>query len=79
MVYTENSASESSGEALVSYCFMSDGSPTKVTVAKGAEGTMSWANVRAREFFYATPMNGGWADARPTQAGATLADADKGD
>jgi hypothetical protein len=52
--------------ALVTYCFMSNGSPTKVIVGEGTEADMGWAESRAREFFYATPANDGQNDPKMT-------------
>ena len=57
-VYAANSFRAGTGPALVTYCFMSDGSPTKVIVGEGVEADMGWAEPRAREFFCATPANG---------------------
>jgi hypothetical protein len=51
-----------SSPALITYCFMSDGSPTKVIVGEGIEADMAWAESRAQEFFYATPANDGQTD-----------------
>ena len=59
MVWLAASYRAGTGPALVTYCFMSDGSPTKVKVSKGDEADMGWAESRAREFFYATPANDG--------------------
>jgi hypothetical protein len=57
-VYAASSYRAGTGPAIVTYCFMSDRSPTKVIVAEGVEADMGWAAPRAREFFYATPANG---------------------
>jgi hypothetical protein len=56
-VHAANKYRDGTGRPLVTYCFMSDGSPTKVTVEKGVERDMAWAEPRAREFFEATPAN----------------------
>jgi hypothetical protein len=42
---------------LITYVYMSDGSPTKVILGKGVKADMSWTERRASEFFYATPAN----------------------
>jgi hypothetical protein len=55
MVYAANSYRNGTGPFLVTYCFMSDGSPTKVTVGEGVEADLAWAGPRARELFDATP------------------------
>jgi hypothetical protein len=57
MVYAANSYRDGSGPALVSYCFISDGSPTRVQVAACVGADMGWAEPRAREFYDATPAN----------------------
>lgn len=56
-VYAANSYRDGTGPQLVSYVFMSDGSPTKVLFRQGVEGDIGWAEPRVREFFYAIPTN----------------------
>src|SRR5262249_14339273 len=57
MVHEADNYRDGTGSELVSYCFMSDGSPTKVRVGKGVKADMGWAESRVREFFYAIPVN----------------------
>jgi hypothetical protein len=57
MVYGATSYRDGTGPSLITYCFMSDGSPTKVTVDQGAEAYLAWTGPRARELFDAVPAN----------------------
>ena len=56
-VYAENIYDAGDGSELVSYVFMSDGSPTRVALQEGVKRDMRWAEPRAREFFDAAPPN----------------------
>jgi hypothetical protein len=48
---------DNSSTSLVTWVFRADDGPITVEVAEGAEATLSWADARASEFFYAIPLN----------------------
>jgi hypothetical protein len=56
-VYAANSYRDGAGPALASYCFMSDGGPTKIEKGDGLKVDVGWTAPRARELFDATPAN----------------------
>src|SRR5262249_5755917 len=57
MVHEVDNYRDGTGPELVSCCFMSDGSPTKVRVGKGVKADIGWAEPLVREFFDAIPVN----------------------